>query len=410
MCKVVFYTRAYNSEKYIRQTIESVLSQTEKDVRLHIRNNGSTDSTGEIIREYAKKDSRVTFQENKINGVLDEGQTTETPYIESEYVSFLDSDDYIEPNYVEEMYNVAKKIDADIVVCGTTMFMENNPSQKGTRIPPQICTVNMKDVNKDFIALYGSLRPFWGKLFKTEFYFKYEPQIRKDSKERKITNGLDTYFSLNFMKKCNAFASINKALHNYRIRDKSAYHTNIDPYRIKVGEILFYEACAYLKQTEDLNIDNISFLIQVFWAHIKDLIELILLQQNISSDKKLEFLECVLKNELFCRYTSIWENVDIELFEFFGKCVEKAVEGDSEEKLQANREFYIYRLYETYKKIGKNEDEQLFLDIVSSLHSKNNVYMWGAWLLFRDYQNAPDWFLGFKNMSKENIINIIKEV
>ena len=150
MCKVVIYIRAYNAEKYIRETIESVLAQTEKDIRLHIRNNGSTDNTGEIIREYVEKDSRVTFQENKVNHQLEEGQVN-TPYIESEYVSFLDSDDYLEPNFVEEMYKAGKQSDADIVVSGTTMFLENNPLQKGTRIPPAIVYKDMKEVNKKFI-------------------------------------------------------------------------------------------------------------------------------------------------------------------------------------------------------------------------------------------------------------------
>ena len=89
--------------------------------------------------------------------------------------------------------------------------------------------------------------------------------------------------------------------------------------------------------------------------------------------EKLSFLETVLKNELFCKNVSIWEDVNVEMFEYFGDCVDRIVSGDTKEQLQANREFYVYRLYEAYKKIGKNEDEQLFLDIVSSLHNKNNV-------------------------------------
>jgi glycosyltransferase involved in cell wall biosynthesis len=115
MCKVVFYIRAYNAENYIRQTLDSLINQTEKDIRIHIRNNGSTDNTGEIIREYANKDSRVTFQENKVNRVLEEGQEWQ-PYIEAEYVSFLDSDDYLDPTYVEEMYKAGKPIESSLMM------------------------------------------------------------------------------------------------------------------------------------------------------------------------------------------------------------------------------------------------------------------------------------------------------
>lgn len=409
MCKVVFYIRAYNAEKYLRQTLDSLINQTEKDIRVHIRNNGSIDSTGEIIREYVNKDNRITFQENKVNGVFDEGQSTETPYIESEYVSLIDSDDYLELNYVEEMYKAAKQIDADIVVCGTTMFYDSNPNQKGVRVPPNITTTDMKEVNKYFINLYGSLRPNWAKLFKTDFYFNYKQEISDARIKRNVRNGSDTFGILNYMKKCKRFVSIDKALHYYRIRNNSGYHTEIDINRIKDGEILFYEACSYLKQTDDLNRENLIFLIQVFWNHLKDSIELTLSQKNISSDKKLEFLEFILKNDLFCKNVSIWQNVDLEMFNYFGQCVDRAISDDTPEKLEANRKFYIYRLYEAYKKIDKNEDEQLFLDIVSSLHSKNNVYMWGAWLLFKEYKNAPDWFLGFRKMSQTDIITIIKE-
>ena len=121
------------------------------------------------------------------------------------------------------------------------------------------------------------------------------------------------------------------------MRNKSLFKMKIVSFLmsiIMVVGMIPVNALEMINENDDLNIENISFLIQVFWQHVKDLIELIIPQENISSTKKLEFLETVLKNDLFCKNVSIWEDIDLELFEYFGNCVEQIVSGDTLEQLQ----------------------------------------------------------------------------
>lgn len=109
-------TRAYNAEKTIVQTIESVLSQSMSDFEYWIINNGSTDRTGEILDQYAAKDKRIHVIHSEVNhpfvyllGILVErGQ--------GQYFMLLDSDDWLEQDFIRELYNHAILYKLDIAV------------------------------------------------------------------------------------------------------------------------------------------------------------------------------------------------------------------------------------------------------------------------------------------------------
>lgn len=93
----------YNVEKYIRECLDSIVNQTYKNLQIILVDDGSTDNSGKICDEFAKKDSRITVvhQENQGAGVA---KNTGLELIEGEYFSIIDSDDYIDLSMYEKWF------------------------------------------------------------------------------------------------------------------------------------------------------------------------------------------------------------------------------------------------------------------------------------------------------------------
>ena len=100
MQKVSIIVPAYNVENYIERCIESLLSQTLKEIEIIIVNDGSTDQTKEKILPYIKKYPEKVIYLEKENGGLSSARNYGMPYAKGEYIAFIDSDDYVEKRYV----------------------------------------------------------------------------------------------------------------------------------------------------------------------------------------------------------------------------------------------------------------------------------------------------------------------
>ena len=113
--KVSVIIPVYNTEKYLRQCLDSVVNQTLRDIEIICVDDGSTDGSIEILREYEQKDSRVKVlcQKNQYAGVA---RNNGLNYASGEYVFFMDSDDYCCHELLERAVDRAKMVDADIVV------------------------------------------------------------------------------------------------------------------------------------------------------------------------------------------------------------------------------------------------------------------------------------------------------
>lgn len=123
MAKVSVIIPVYNVEKYIDKCLNSVINQTLKDIEIIIVNDGSPDNSQSIIDEYSRKDKRIIslIQENGRQG---KARNNGLKHATGEYISFIDSDDYIESDMLEKMYNKAKEEDSDIVICSNYNIYE----------------------------------------------------------------------------------------------------------------------------------------------------------------------------------------------------------------------------------------------------------------------------------------------
>ena len=133
MIKVSIIVPVYNVEKYIDRCLKSLLEQTLDEIEIIIVNDGSTDGSEKEIKKYLNNEKIRYFE--KENGGLSSARNFGMKYAKGEYIAFLDSDDYVEKNMYEEMYNVAKKENADMVECDFLWEWEDdkNKIKKDTR-------------------------------------------------------------------------------------------------------------------------------------------------------------------------------------------------------------------------------------------------------------------------------------
>ena len=117
MKKVSVIVPVYNVEKYLIKSVDSLVNQTLEDIEIIVVNDGSTDNSKKIIETYKKKyPNKIKYLE-KPNGGLSDARNFGMPHATGEYIAFLDSDDYVELNTYEKMYNKAKEENADMVEC-----------------------------------------------------------------------------------------------------------------------------------------------------------------------------------------------------------------------------------------------------------------------------------------------------
>ena len=117
MPKISIIVPVYNVEKYIAKCLKSLTLQTLQGIEIIIVNDGSLDRSIDIIEKYVKENpTKIKYYEKK-NGGLSTARNYGLEYATGEYIAFLDSDDYVEINMYEEMYNLAKKENADMVEC-----------------------------------------------------------------------------------------------------------------------------------------------------------------------------------------------------------------------------------------------------------------------------------------------------
>ncbi len=127
MRKVSIIVPVYNVENYLRRCMDSLVNQTLDDIEIIVVNDGSTDGSREILKEYEEKYPSMIKVLDKSNGGLSDARNYGIPYATGEYIAFLDSDDYVEKYMYEKMYKKAKEDNSDYVECD---FIWEYPNKK----------------------------------------------------------------------------------------------------------------------------------------------------------------------------------------------------------------------------------------------------------------------------------------
>lgn len=129
MPKVSVIVPVYNVENYIEKCLNTLVNQTIQDIEIIIVNDGSTDNSKNVIEKFIKKYPEKIVYLEKENGGLSDARNYGLPYAKGEYIAFLDSDDYVEFDMYERMYEVAKKENSDMVECDFIWEYPNKQKQ-----------------------------------------------------------------------------------------------------------------------------------------------------------------------------------------------------------------------------------------------------------------------------------------
>lgn len=164
MSKVSIIVPVYNVEKYLRKCIDSLVNQTLNDIEIICINDGSTDKSLKILKEYKNRDSRIILlnQENSGQSVA---RNRGIEIAKGEYLGFVDPDDWIDLDYYEKLYNAASTNDTDIAVGGIIrvtgikkkkfLNFEKETLTDNTKLKFELCDVPEKSY-------------IWNKIYKTQ--------------------------------------------------------------------------------------------------------------------------------------------------------------------------------------------------------------------------------------------------
>ena len=117
MPKVSIIVPFYNVERYIEKCLETLVNQTLEDIEIILVNDGSKDKSIEIVNKFLEKYPEKLVYFEKENGGLSDARNYAIPYAKGEYIAFLDSDDYVEKDMYEKMYQLANEENSDMVEC-----------------------------------------------------------------------------------------------------------------------------------------------------------------------------------------------------------------------------------------------------------------------------------------------------
>lgn len=159
---------AYNVEKFIGKCIDSILRQSFKDFEVLLIDDGAKDSTPEICDACAKKDSRIKVY-HKENGGLSDARNYGIDRMQGKYVTFIDSDDYVDSGYFEYLYGlITQEEDIQIAICGKKSVREDENASPDPETFHEIIT-GERAVQK-MLCGHGSGHSAWGKLYSANLW------------------------------------------------------------------------------------------------------------------------------------------------------------------------------------------------------------------------------------------------
>ena len=206
----------YNTERYLQRCLDSVLNQTYKNIEIIIIDDGSTDCSLKICKQYANLDQRITLI-HQDNAGVSVARNEGLKRAKGEYVCLIDADDYLDHRYVEIMQESIRKV--DLVVCSSYILEESDGSFQS------INTTNSdRFISKDEALLYlfksdGYHGWCWNKMFKLDI-------INSNSLcfEKKLKFCEDEYFCLQYILHINSACFIKDVLYHYVQNYSSVNH------------------------------------------------------------------------------------------------------------------------------------------------------------------------------------------
>lgn len=299
-CVLSIIVPVYNAEKYLRDCIESILSQTFSGFELILVDDGSTDSSGEICREYANKDNRVRVihQENKdVSGARNSGLNIAN----GEIIGFVDSDDWIESDMYETLIKDMEKYQADVVICGfDEKFAINIDDKNLKKCDRKVFFLDSEEALKSMFLNKSENGVKWGGGYVMNRIYKRKSFVNFKFQEKIICNE-DSVFSWDIFHESKKIVCHPCVKYHYRQVKTSKVHKDFDGKYINNVEASYY----IYKKTEKYYPRLSSLALSAYFNNL-----ILLADELILHDKLNEFycvkekMKKILKKKIFCNAIS----------------------------------------------------------------------------------------------------------
>lgn len=247
MPKISVIIPVYNTEKYLKKCLDSIIHQTMKDLEIICVDDGSTDSCPDILDAYAEKDSRIRVIHRGNQGLVS-ARKTGIAAAGGRYVGYVDSDDWIEPDMYEKLFRIMEQEQVELVTCG--YYLEGRYTSvhldtvKGGRYDGE----GMRHLRNNTIyrmecretGIRGAL---WCKLFSTELLKRIQEMIPNE-----ISIAEDKVCLLRYMLECQSVYVWKEPLYHWVIRNTSMSHEsqeNHNDYLLKLNNVYNYLMTLY---------------------------------------------------------------------------------------------------------------------------------------------------------------------
>ena len=238
----------YNSEEYLEECIKSLINQSLKEIEMIFINDGSRDNSLSILEKYKDIDKRIKII-NQTNSGPSNARNNGLKIAKGEYISFIDSDDWIDSEMFKTMYVNAKINNSDVVICDMKMIEnENELYIRGIQ-----CDTDVFDKNKIQQTIYTSLLS--NSQFNSMANKIYKREILKTNNiklDAKIFYAEDWLLNMEFFKHCNKATYINRCFYYYRRGHESSSSKYKDDTFEKVGLWIYKKRKEY---AENLNLN-----------------------------------------------------------------------------------------------------------------------------------------------------------
>lgn len=228
----------YNAEKFLELCITSIINQSYNDIELILIDDGSTDNSGKICDEYALKDERITVFHCRNNGVS-AARNIGLDNAKGKYIIFIDSDDYVEKNYIEELVKAIESDKNELAICGIKEIENKKVKIRKKRAK---LTGNFYE---DYFSLIDFLCVPFAKIFLSEIIEKNKIRFNE-----KLSYAEDEIFNLTYYQYINNYKFVYKCLYIYNrfsgslgdkkiLRTKEQFLNYI--YKLKLEKNIFHK-------------------------------------------------------------------------------------------------------------------------------------------------------------------------
>lgn len=351
--KISIIVPIYNAEKYLEETIQSLIKQTLKEIEIILVNDGSIDSSKKICEEFAKKDDRIVVV-NKENGGLSDARNAGLKVATGKYIMFLDADDLFEEYSCEWMYNIIEKNKSDYAIGNYRMMDDDGTKWEKPAFDEEKFTefkLDAHDHEKSFFVMNSTA---WNKIYNTEF-------LRKNDITFKVpAPAEDFYFTAMCYIKANYGTYTSKVIYLYRnapnslSKDCSAkYFKGINRsykstyeaikendglyfYRYVYAKVNAYILCQLIDSEKVSDEEKINFLKEFDWYF------------GLSKELKVDIVHDSLKKVMGLIRSKDYENALIEMNEL------KKYRKDLPENTKKRMSFPTKEDYDKMKKYDDN--------------------------------------------------------